>query len=110
MDNYQDSKMKEKYKDRLKKILGKKIETTMIFPLGEFERAFGFLWGIGKDENSLTSQEKEFKDKWINCRENILNVGNQQKRNMFSEINMHTVVWNRYQTTLFPVNRIFNQE
>jgi hypothetical protein len=91
--------MKDKFRDRLKKITGKKIETTMIYPLSQFEMAFGHLWGDQKPEDQLTPDEKLHRAKWKQCRNNILNNGNQQRRNAFAEIDMYDVVWNRYQTS-----------
>ena len=51
-------KMKDQFRERLKKIIGKKIETTMIYPLSQFELAFSDLWGGQKPESELTSEEK----------------------------------------------------
>jgi hypothetical protein len=102
--------MKEKFRDRLKKVLAKKIETTMIYPLSQFEMAFGHFWGHEKPESELTSEEKVNRAKWKQCRNNILNNGNQQKRNLFAEIDMYEVVWNRYKTTFLPINKIEEDE
>lgn len=88
--------MKDGFKQRLKKIIGKKIETTMIASLSQFETAFGHTWGHGKDESLLTPDELVFKAKWKEVRDRILNIGNQQKRNSNAEIDMHEVHWNRY--------------
>jgi hypothetical protein len=99
-----DKDIKTKYRDRLKKIIGKKFDTTMIYPLSQFEAAFGELWGNGVDQSKLTDEQKIMRTKWENCRENILNNGNHQKRNAFAEIDMHDVTWTRYKTVLVPVN------
>lgn len=87
-----------KYRERLKKIIGTKIQTTMIFPLSQFESAFGHLWGHGKNEEKLTDDEKIFRSKWNEVRNNILNNGNQQKRNANTELDMHDIIWNGYKT------------
>ncbi len=105
-----DQKMKDKFKQRLKKIIAKKIDTTMIFPLSQFEVEFGHLWGQGKDEAELTDQEKEFRDKWKKCRNNILNNGNQQKRNAGAEIDMYQVIWNLYQTVFYTKDSIYARD
>ncbi len=103
--------MKDKFRERLKKIIAKKFDTTMIYPLSQFEAAFGDLWGNGKPEESLSDQEKIYRAKWKQCRNNILNNGNQQKRNTWAELDMHSIVWNRYQTTFFvPPQDNNNQE
>lgn len=94
---------KTEMKERLKKIAHKKIDTTMIYPLSQFEIYFGHMWGHGKPENKLTQEEKVNLDKWKRCRNEILNNGNKQKRGIADEIDMHTVVWNRYSIELVPV-------
>lgn len=90
--------LRDKYKDRLKKIISTKIQTTMIFPLSQYESAFGHLWGHGKPEDKLNDDEKMFRTKWNEVRNNILNNGNQQKRNANTEIDMYDVIWNGYKT------------
>lgn len=90
------------HKKRLKKIIGKKFDTTMIFPLSEFEIEFGHLWGHGKPETELTEEEKKYRKKYNTCRDNILDNGNRQKKNAFTEINMYDVKWNRYNTIFIP--------
>ena len=97
-------KQKEEFKKRLKKIIGTKINTTMIYPLSQFELAFGGLWGHGKAEAELTEDEKINRQVWNQVRNSVLNMGNQQKRNAFAEINNHDIVWNRFSIE-FIVNK-----
>src|SRR4051812_8436602 len=97
---------KDQCRERLKKIIGKKIETTMIHALSQFEGHFGHLFGHGLPDDRLTDEQAIMKQKWEQCRSNILTNGNQQKRNAFSEINMHDVSWQRYQTVLIPAENI----
>ena len=96
---------KNDMRERLKKISNKKIETTMVYPLHQFEMEFGHMWGHGKKDSELTSQEKVNLEKWKRCRNNIFNNGNQQKRGLCAELDMHTVIWNRYETILIPVDK-----
>ncbi len=96
-------RLKEQYKERLKKIISTKIQTTMIFPLSIIEASFGQLWGHGKDESKLTDEEKIYRKKWNECRNNILNNGNTQKRNAMAELSQYDVIWNKYQTVLLPM-------
>lgn len=96
--------MKDKYRERLKKIIGKKIQTTMIFPLSQFEAAFGELWGDKLPDESLTDQQRSMRAKWKQCRDNILNMGNAQIRNAETELSQHDVVWKKYNILLLPVN------
>lgn len=97
-------KYQEEFKKRLKSIIGKKFDTTMVYPLSQIEIAFGDLWGHGKDEESLTDDEKMIRKKWQECRNNILNNGNQQKRNAFAEIDMYKIVWEGYKYEFKPVH------
>jgi hypothetical protein len=94
---------KEQCKERFKKIVGKKFETVTVYPLSQFETIFGHLWGHGKPKESLTDEENVMRAKWEQCRTNILNVGNQQRRNFEAELSMYDVLWNRYQTVFYPV-------
>jgi len=101
MDNQErEFYLQEEYKKRLKKIIGKKFQTTMIYALSQFETTFGDLFGYGKPDELLTQKERENKEKWLECRENILNLGNKQKRNAMTEIDMHKVEWLRYRKTV----------
>lgn len=78
-------------KEQLKVNIKKKIDTTMIFPLSQFEGFFGHLWGHGKLDNELSGEEKVFREKWIQCRRNILDNGNRQKDNCSTEIETYEV-------------------
>lgn len=93
-------------KARLKKIAEKKFMTTTIFPLSQFEIAFGHLWGHGKKTEDRSHEEKVNFEKWQEVRDNILNNGNSQKRAMINEIDNHEIEWKRYSATFIPVNRI----
>lgn len=100
---------KDKSKKRLKKIIEKKFLTSMISSLAEFEQEFGDLWGHGKTEETLTEDELDFRDRWEDCRNRILNSGNRQKRNALTEIDMHEISWLRYNVTLLPTD-IYNKK
>ncbi len=95
------SKVKNEFRERLKKIIAKKIETVMIYPLSQFEAAFGHLWGNGLPDDKLTDEQLVLKKKWKECRNNVLNNGNQQKRNAWAELDMHDIIWQRHQATFF---------
>lgn len=98
--------LKKEYNERLKRIAKKKMQTTMIYPLSQFEMVFGHFWGHGKSEDQLTEDEKMFREKWDTCRNNILDNGNRQIRNLLSEITRYDVVWKRYQMELVPKENI----
>ena len=55
-----ENKYKSDSKDRLSKILKKKIQTTMIGALSSIEENFGFLWE--GEEGSLNEQQKAMKE------------------------------------------------
>ncbi len=93
-------KFMEDCRRRLDKIISKKIETTFIGALDSFERYFGFLWGNEKEEDELSKEELKFDELWQNCRTDILNKGNHNKRSAQDEIMNHTVLWNRYTLNL----------
>lgn len=95
----------EQYKERLKKIIGTKFNTATIYPLSQFETAFGHLWGHGKKETSLSEEEKMHRQKWDECRKNILDNGHRQRRNTNAELDMHQVEWLRYNATFTPINK-----
>lgn len=69
--------------ERLRAHAIKRIETTMIGSLSKFENNFGFLWGHDIEDESLLSPEQiEFLDLWERTRNQILNNGNQQIRDL----------------------------
>ena len=96
-------KFQEKSKKRLKTIIAKKFQTATIYPLAQFEKEFGYLWGHGKPDGSLTKAEKQYKDMWEKCRLNILNNGNQQRRNALTELELHKIEWERYNSVFLPL-------
>lgn len=67
-------------------ILTKRFQTTMIGALFQFEESFGYLWGQDKDDRDLTENEKRFRLKWDNVRNEVLNNGNSQLRKCISDI------------------------
>ncbi|MBU2060473.1 MAG: hypothetical protein KKH44_01320 [Bacteroidetes bacterium] len=95
-------KRKQKYKldskERLKKIARKKIQTTMIGALDTIEKHLGFLW---EDDSS---QSQSLKQIYETVRQEILDRGNDQIRNLDTELNQYDVEWLRYTLTL-PVKR-----
>ncbi len=90
-----EEKYKIDSKDRLSKILRKKIQTTMIGALSSIEENFGFLWD---DSNSSLSadQKKAFKILYDKVRSEILDKGNNQARNVDAELAQYEVEWLRY--------------
>lgn len=97
---------KNQMRQRLKDISAKKFMTTMIFSLAEFEKMFGDLWGHGLPINELDEEQLESRKDWEECRQRILDNGNKQKRNFNAELDMHEVIWNRYNYTLVPIEKV----
>lgn len=88
----------EKYKydskERLSKILRKKVETTMIGAISSIEDHFGFLWEIKDSE--MTAEKKFMYEIFQKIRSEILDKGNSQARNIDAELNQYEVKWMRY--------------
>lgn len=94
-DNYKkarEKKYKADSKDRLSKILKKKIQTTMIGALSSIEENFGFLWN--EDNPKIT--KAEMTQIYNKIRSEILDKGNNQARNVDAELAQYEVEWLRY--------------
>jgi len=88
-------------RERLKRTTAKKFKTSFIFPISEFETAFGLeLWGHGLPEDQITPMQKANRERWQQVRTNILNNGNNQSRALESEIDLHDVRFVGYQLDL----------
>ena len=93
-----EDKFKNDSKERLSKILRKKVETTMIGAISSDEEHFSFLWS--SDDNSLTPEQKIMFDTFQKVRSEILDKGNTQARNVDAELNQYDVKWLRYTVTI----------
>jgi len=93
-----EDKFKNDSKERLSKILRKKVETTMIGAISSVEEHFSFLWS--SDDNSLTPEQKIMFDTFQKVRSEILDKGNTQARNVDAELNQYDVKWLRYTVTI----------
>jgi hypothetical protein len=77
-------------KSRLKKIARKKLTSSFIGALADFEEIFGKeLWGHGLKDSELTDEQKNNKLKWQQIRIKVLNRGNHQIRNFDSELDLY---------------------
>lgn len=95
-DNYKklrDEKYRAESKERLSRILKKKIQTTMIGALSSLEEHFGFLW---KSDGPLTQEQLVMKDLYQKVRSEILDKGNNQARNIDAELAHYDIEWLRY--------------
>lgn len=100
---------KKQHKERLKKIISKKFDTVTIFPLSQIEAIFGTMFGWGKNEEDLDAYEYENRLKWYTLRENILNLGNAQKRAAINEIESYDMAFKGYRTDFLLVNKNVDQ-
>ena len=92
-----EDKFKCDSKDRLSKILKKKVETTMIGALSSIEKHFGFLW---LTDGELSPEQKVMYEIYQKVREEVLDKGNSQARNIDAELNQYDVKWLRYNTKI----------
>jgi transcription termination factor Rho len=93
-----EDKYRQDSRDRLSKILKKKVETTMIGALSSIEDHFGFLWTT--KDSVLSPEQKIMYDTFQKVRSEILDKGNTQARNIDAELAQYDIKWLRYQTTL----------
>jgi hypothetical protein len=85
-------------KDRLSKILKKKVTTTMIGSLSSIEKHFGFLWE--GDPNDMTPEQKTMYEIYQKTRQEILDKGNAQAKNVDAELSQYDVKWLRYSVNI----------
>ena len=93
-----EEKYKYDSKDRLSKILKKKVQTTMIGALSSIEEHFSFLWSTEGSE--MTPEQQIMYDTFQKVRSEILDKGNTQARNVDAELAQYDVKWLRYQTSI----------
>jgi hypothetical protein len=93
-----EDKFKNDSKERLSKILRKKVETTMIGAISSVEDHFSFLWT--NDNETLTPEQQIMFDTFQKVRSEILDKGNTQARNVDAELNQYDVKWLRYSVSI----------
>lgn len=95
-----DARDKESYdKEKLLKIVNKKILTTGVGAVASIEKHLGFLFGH-KEYRELTKDEKFFKEKIEALRKEILDNTNKQIKNTGEEFKLYTIVCNGYSLKL----------
>ena len=99
-----EDKYKQDSRDRLSKILKKKVETTMIGALSSMEDHFSFLW-LSK-EGELSPEQRIMYEIFQKVRSEILDKGNTQCRTVDAELAQYDVKWLRYQATLPVYTRV----
>jgi hypothetical protein len=111
MDNYKklrENKYKADSKDRLSKIIKKKIQTTMIGALSAIEENFGFLWN--SNDGKLTKEQEMMKALYNKLRSEILDKGNNQARNVDAELAQYEVEWLRYSMKIPVISKPIKEE
>jgi len=89
-------------RERLSKIATKKVQTTMIGALSSIEKHFNFLWE--SEDGILTEEQIQMKNLYDIVRQEILDTGNNQIRNLQTELENYNVEWKRFTINL-PVIR-----
>tara|TARA_A100001201_G_scaffold34038_1_gene36378 strand:+ start:7900 stop:8259 length:360 start_codon:yes stop_codon:yes gene_type:complete len=101
-----EQKYRSDSKERLAKILKKKVQTTMIGALSSIEEHFGFLWDF---EGEMSEQQKLMYDLYQKLRSEILDKGNTQARNVDAELSQYDIKWLRYSVNI-PVKEPKSEE
>jgi len=103
-----EDKFRQDSRDRLSKILKKKVETTMIGALSSIEDHFAFLW-TSKD-GGMSPEQKIMYDTFQKVRSEVLDKGNTQSRKVDAELAQYEVKWLRYQTSMPVISRKTGEE
>lgn len=103
-----EDKYRQDSRERLAKILKKKVQTTMIGALSSIEDHFSFLWNSG--DGPMSPEQKMMYDTFQKVRSEILDKGNTQGRNVDAELAQYEVKWLRYQTVLPVKTRTESKE
>ncbi len=97
-----EEKYKYDSKDRLSKILKKKVQTTMIGAISSIEDHFSFLWNA--EDSEMTEEKKFMYEAFQKVRSEILDKGNTQARNVDAELNQYEIKWMKYSMDI-PVKK-----
>lgn len=99
-NKYKQEKYEQSSKEKLIKNINKKFTTSNIGCVDSVEKFFGMVWGHGKPESEKTEQEKEWFKIWQDCRKEMMDKGNHERRSAQKELNQYNVSWNRYNIEL----------
>ncbi len=106
MDDFKrirESKYRVESKDKLAKVLKKKIQTTMIGALSTIEENFSFLW-TNENGEPLTKDQEVMKNIYNKMRSEILDRGNNQARNIDAELSQYEIECIKYQIKIPVIN------
>lgn len=87
----QQSQKSLRGKEALSQNIIKRLNTIMIGGISKFESFFGTIWGHGKNFEELTEEEVKLFEIWQQCRDEILNNANAQKRMLISELDLFDI-------------------
>ena len=99
-----ESRFKDLSRDKLFKTAKKKVQTTMIGALSTIEEHFGFLWGLGVNEDDKSEEQRKLQELYEEVRAKILDRGNTQIRNLESEFVNYDITRKKYLINL-PVSK-----
>ena len=99
-----ESRHKDLSKDKLFKAAKKKIQTTMIGALSTLEENFGFLWGLGLNEEEKSEDHRKIQELYEEARAKILDRGNTQIRNLETEFVNYEITRKKYLISLPMTN------
>lgn len=99
-----DQKYKLESKERLSKILKKKIQTTMIGALSTMEEHLSFLW----EEDAPKFTKTQMKEIYNTIRSEILDKGNGQARNVDAELADYDISCLKFSIKIPVVQRPIN--
>ena len=100
-DDEKDKAYKQSSKERLFKICSTKIRTTMIGALDAIEKKLAAIW-TPEDGKRPTNDQLALKKLYEEIRQEILDKGNNQIRNLESEFEQYEMEWKRY-TLKLPI-------
>tara|TARA_Y100000385_G_C12473654_1_gene376090 strand:+ start:84 stop:461 length:378 start_codon:yes stop_codon:yes gene_type:complete len=98
-----EERYKEVARNELYQKSRKRIQTTMIGSLAAIEDFFGFLWGLGQEENDITEEQKYMKNIYEKARSRILDKGNTQIDSLEADFAKYEIERRKFYIKL-PVN------
>lgn len=103
LDEKKDKEYKRASKERLLKICTTKIRTTMIGALESIEKRLSQYYNVEEGQKP-TNEQLAIKRLYDEMRQEILDKGNHQIRNIEKEFEQYEIDWKRYTLTLPVIN------
>src|SRR3990167_11036375 len=104
LDEKKDKEYKRVSKERLLKICTTKVRTTMIGALESIEKRLAPYYTV-EDGKKPTNEQLELRRLYDEMRQEILDRGNHQIRNIEKEFEQYEIDWKRYKLVL-PVTQL----